>query len=492
LPPVPSPKAQFGNRTIRLQWDYDTLRNHYSAFHIERSTNGTTYQRITKLPIISFVADTIRFLTHQDSLPQNNTTYYFQLIGQTSFGETTTSGAVSGYGEDSTRYQVRIIKSYLSKLNEAVIKWQLRLPEGTSSAVPIASYQIKTAPTADGTYQIKVNNIASSKDSVVLSNIVSTQYVVVVAIDQKGGITHSFPTLLSPIDTIPPAMPVGLHAIIEQDSIVTLTWTANSEEDLYGYEVLRGYRANEEPSKLTNVPLKVAVWKDTLDLKSLNSSVYFCVKALDNRFNQSKLSHVLVIKKKDIIPPTAPTWKNFKVDLGGIALSWIASRDSDVVRHILYRKRIPTDTEWQVLKVATSLTDTSYIDITVKPGIKYAYSVMAQDAVDLFSDPTTPLLLSVPTSFVAKPALENFTATVNTLRESIELSWNYTEPNVHHFELYKAAGDEPLSKWKILESDEIAASDKNITHKVSYQYYIRAVFNDNGVTNWNGITITYP
>jgi hypothetical protein len=67
---------------------------------------------------------------------------------------------------------------------------------------------------------------------------------------------------VTPRDTFPPAQPKGLTAIAGPDGI-SLSWTANTEQDLAGYLVLRGEESGTTLQTLTPAPIRDTNYRDT-------------------------------------------------------------------------------------------------------------------------------------------------------------------------------------------------------------------------------------
>jgi hypothetical protein len=88
-------------------------------------------------------------------------------------------------------------------------------------------------------------------------------------------------------DSFPPATPTGLQAVFSampQNSFIDLTWTANTEPDLAGYNVYR-HTGNEPPVKINSELVKTPRFPDP----GIQTGVkyFYSVTAVDLRGNES-------------------------------------------------------------------------------------------------------------------------------------------------------------------------------------------------------------
>jgi glycosidase len=86
-------------------------------------------------------------------------------------------------------------------------------------------------------------------------------------------------------DTTPPAAPANLHRVGSSASSITIGWNANSEPDLYRYEVWRGNSSGGPYTKLANVPAGTTQYVD--QAVTTGSTYYYVVTAQDTSFNRS-------------------------------------------------------------------------------------------------------------------------------------------------------------------------------------------------------------
>ena len=104
LPKVTELKGEFKNREAVLSWNKERTKTFYSNYIIERSEDGTNYRQVHDKPFISLDQSPERsseYAIMLDSLPANNTPYFYRVKGRTIFGEYgPPSDPVQGMGID--------------------------------------------------------------------------------------------------------------------------------------------------------------------------------------------------------------------------------------------------------------------------------------------------------------------------------------------------------------------------------------------------------
>jgi hypothetical protein len=98
-------------------------------------------------------------------------------------------------------------------------------------------------------------------------------------------------------DTEPPAAPAGLSATLQVDGDVILTWDANTEDDLAGYDVERATSTAGPWTKLNASLLTTTTFVDTNPPSALN--VYYRVVAVDQVSNRSTPSELASVSTSD-------------------------------------------------------------------------------------------------------------------------------------------------------------------------------------------------
>ncbi|GAA0586777.1 hypothetical protein GCM10010172_84760 [Paractinoplanes ferrugineus] len=209
----------------------------------------------------------------------------------------------------------------------------------------------------------------------------TTYTYAVVAVDTAGNTSAPATVRATPADSAPPAAPTGLKAGVGAGK-VTLTWTANRENDLAGYNV---YPAGST-TRLNAAPLAGATYTVTgLD----NGTTYrYVVTAVDTAGNESAVSTVVeaVPAPGDSTAPAVPAGVRTVLGKGSVSVTWSAVGDNDLAGYDVYRSAGGA----APVRVATGVTATSYSDTTVTVGTAYAYTVKALDTAGNVSDSSDP------------------------------------------------------------------------------------------------------
>src|SRR5690606_562179 len=100
---LPAPRnlqGEFKEQLVSLRWD--SQNQFYSAYRVERSTDGKTFQPISDTPLVTVSPspqDNGRYQYAIDSLHDLATIYHYRVVGLTPFGEESPpSVTVSGQG----------------------------------------------------------------------------------------------------------------------------------------------------------------------------------------------------------------------------------------------------------------------------------------------------------------------------------------------------------------------------------------------------------
>jgi uncharacterized protein len=475
LPKPLNVQAEFNDRQVSLQWDKNNL-GYYTAYTVERSTDGKNFTSISDTPLATLSpeqADNSRHEYATDSLADMTKIYYYRIKGITPFGENgLPSEVVSGKGSVPLADMPYITVAENIQNTSIQLTWEF--PSNNIEAVK--GFAVERAPRAQGTFTTLTPTLLPP-DARTFEDKTPDQinYYRIIVQGIKGEQLFSHTYLAQLIDSIPPAMPTGLKATIDQQGTVALSWEANKDTDMYGYRIYRANFKDEELSQVTSEPLAPNSFTDKVNIKTLNEAVYYSVMAIDRNQNHSVLSELLRVPLPDKIKPQPPVLLPIRSGDAGPVIQWTPSGSEDVVQYDVYR-RMAGKTEWQRLKIMPATNDTlySYTDTNAEAGKLNSYTVVAIDEAGQESEPTS--------SVQAKKILTALTEVVEWKEPVLEkenqaalLKWTYNQPDVKFFQVYRRVGTEPLKLFKTLPGTIFQWRDNALKNANRYTYRILAV-----------------
>lgn len=474
--PLPQPQeltAVFGDKSALLTWNYGLLKNFYNAYFIEKSTDGTQYHRLTDIPVTNMNAPDgkpAERMYYMDTLSANGVKTYYRVIGVNAFSEEgPASEPVSGVGASRLAYVPHIQKTMPNATGAVDITWEFD-PRGNEL---IKGFELQYAPQAAGPFVPVVKNIAPQSRSVTYDDLMPSNYFVIAAIPQQGNPVASFPVLVQPADSIPPAVPAGLQGMIDSLGVVSLTWQPNTEKDLLGYRIFRGQTETEELIPLNDVAIRDARFADTVVVKSLNSRVYYAVAALDKRYNQSPLSPVVIVQKPEVVPPSPPLITAYESTHEGVVLTWVTGGEETIRTVQLYRGSKGDKNPALLVTLPDSVT--TYTDASALSGQLYSYTIQAVTGSGLASA-SSPAVTVRPATEAAKAGeVRVFTGKYNRRSKHIDLAWEHDARGVKQIELYKAEAGQPMTLWKVIKGFNTTLEDEAVKPDVRYEYMLRTV-----------------
>ncbi len=180
-------------------------------------------------------------------------------------------------------------------------------------------------------------------------------------------------------DTTPPAAPASLIATAGNGT-VALSWLANSENDLSGYNIYRATSVGGPYIKINGGQLTTT---NTVDSTVTNGTTYtYVVTAVDTSSNESGDSNQASATPDgsipDTTPPAPPTGLTATAGDGQNQLTWNANSESDLAGYNLYRATAAGG-PYNVVNGSLLVTP-SFVDGGLTNGTTYFYVVTAVDA----------------------------------------------------------------------------------------------------------------
>lgn len=482
LPTPVSFKTEFGDKSAMLSWNKIYQQDIYSSYIIERSDDdGKTFKSINDNPFISTNPDLTsnpEMMYYLDSLPLNDKKYIYRIKGKTYFGDIgPNSEATTGMGIAIPTAIPAIISGTVVNNKSIHLKW--RFPENQKHK--IKGFKIYKAEKVNGTYkEISEGIIGKDVNEFLFTKPSQVNYLEIRAVDAKAQEYASMPYLVQLEDNTPPIKPQGLKATMDSTGTVILRWKKNSEADLLGYRVYMANSKNDEFTQITQSPVIDSIFKTSVTLNTLSKNIYYKIMALDNHFNRSSFSDIVILRRIDTIAPAPPVFSNYYISDSSVSLEWASAFGDDIEKYSILRRE-SENAKW--IKIGEIKADQKNVfsDNKLKSGIEYQYSIIAIDDSKNQSPISQPLKATLVKKGI-KPSVENFRAEIDRVNKHINLSWDYQQDNISEFQIYKAEGENLLRLYKSIEANIYKYADSNLLINRKYKYSIRVKFKDGSST----------
>lgn len=471
LPQPIDVQAEFGDKKATLNWPIFLHRGFYTAYVIERSTDKKNFQPLSDLPYVYVDEKTNPDKAfYVDSLENNEQTYYYRLKGISPFGEYgPVSAVVEGIGQ-SNLAGLAVIEDVQVKANNSIlVQWSF--PVAFQSK--IKGFYLAHSQSPQGPYtNVHPKVLPPTQASFTHLAKTNTNYYQLRVMGKDGKeAARSFEYLVQLEDTLVPAMPVGLKGMIDSLGIVHVSWKANTDSDLQGYQIFRANSADEEFVERTRHLLINPSFTDTVTLKTLTREVYYQVVAVDRNFNPSPASPFLMLKRPDIIPPVAPVLLQAGMHGHGIQLRWENSSSEDVAFHQLYRQMGKEQTLMQ--KWTGKQSPTSLLDTLLQVGNTYQYTLQAVDSAGHISKVSTaPIWFETG----VRPPVTQIKTLVDREKKRIALEWTYETKAVEKCLIYRSKAGQPFQIYQTLAGNPQRFEDRDLTINSTYSYKIKVYF----------------
>lgn len=455
---------------VTLGWLTTFSKHMYSAYIVERAVDGKNFKPVSPLPVIPTETDKRGFSYYLDSLPDNDNKYTYRIKGITPFGDYGPySQTVEGIGVPEVADRPVLDTIIVIDNKKIEIRWLL--PGGL--AKQLDKIIITRGDNGKGPF-LPIATLKSPAYTFTDMKPLGTNYYRIKGITKRGKAIYSFPYFAQLIDSIPPAIPVGLTGVVDTTGIVTLKWKDNTEQDLQGYRVFRANSDVEEYVEVTTEILNQPGFSDTISLHTLTSKIFYKIIAVDKNYNPSGYTPPLILKRPDTIAPSSPVMtKTFMSDsLQAIVLEWINSSSTDVIKYELYSVRLKDSVRKQVAAWDTTIKREQYVDTALQLGNTYYYELIVYDDA---GNHTTELSGEVWYETGKRPAVKTWKGAADTEKKLIALSWQYSQPAVTQYRIYRAKNEYSFMLYTSLPGNVQEWQDKEIAVGNVYKYKITAV-----------------
>ncbi len=488
---------------VRLFWD----KGAYTAYFIERGTDGKNFAPVNKEPFITshmeenevkkiainpiqlpgtdsilppkrFIKEVRSYEIFTDNLPNEDRVYYYRVRGVDAFGEYSKYSEVISVKREfvdlSSLYPSNVKVTRITKGNYK-ISWDKSPNKDVVGYVILMKHNL-----GDEEKKIHKGVLPAYATSFIYSGVEEGDFnmYTVAAIDKKGKMHKPFAQNTYEADTTPPAAPTGLEASFDKSGMGLIVWNANKEKDVVGYKVYMRYGDDEDWMQITKLPLKEPYLFDARQLKSLTRKLYYTVVAVDKSDNHSDYAEPFEVILPDIVPPVAPLLVNYKLFENKLKIDYMESPSNDVKAYNFYKKI--KGGEWELVRVykPSEFVDKK-IKITVDSiahNVNYSFVFEAEDEAGMAQ--TSRELPIILRGLEPEDVEISLSAKVNSKNKTVDLSWKPITLKKHKEFYYVLYRKQEGGNWRSLASFNQSlgtGKDYKVKSGVSYEYKI-AVF----------------
>lgn len=512
-PAPPGISAEEDDGLIILHWAELPPGNRYTAYAISRAEGTGQFRRLNAIPMVHVVppgADPNLAPSYPDTGIVNYRRYRYRVQGFTMFGDISAPAEVVGMGRDRTPPPAPEARKPVQVGRSATrITWEMPFTSPDlagftvmRSPLPLTGYQPVAVRHAGRSIadrpeelsrEIRRNMLPrTSKSYVDTAATPFEPYYVVASVDTAGNYIQSLPVYSELIDTVPPAMPLGLTGTIDSSGVVRLRWRKGKEPNLLGYRI---YWANDPSHEFTvrnPEPQSDTTVVDTVSVMTLTRHVYYKVAAVNDRYNYSRLTPMLGLLRPDRIPPSSPVFRNVTVSDTTVALTWAASASKDVRTQVLSR-RTAGQSQWSTLASLDPQKEV-YVDRAVTKRTVYEYQLVAIDSAGLSSEPSAPVS-GRPYDTGVRPGVTDLKATYDAKTGTVQLRWSHQpfQKEAFWFVVYRGYNGAAPSQLRSVDGTARTFDDRELTGKGQYVYAVKVLTGTGGASRLSAtVTVTVP
>ncbi len=338
----------------------------------------------------------------------------------------------------------------------------------------LAGYNVYRSAAAAGTFTLLntggLLTATSYADSTASAG--ATWYYQVIAVDTQGR-TSPAATASAAVATAAPAAPTGLQAAVYPTAI-TLSWAANTESDLAGYQVFRANSANGPFAQISPGAVQTATY--LIDTgAAIGTPSYYKVVAVNVYGHVSPAATINATRPATA--PAAPAGLAAVASVKSVTLSWNANGETNFAGYQIFRAA-SANGPYQQLNGGVQ-TGASFVDTTAPAGVVSYYQVVA---VNQFGMVSAPAAISAKRLAANTPPATpvGFAASASTA--GISLTWDAATGSAaddvagyYVYRCYSAHGHYNKLDAKPLPAGTLSYMDKTATAKVKVYYELVAV-----------------
>tara|TARA_Y100001980_G_C14556780_1_gene350256 strand:+ start:13681 stop:20262 length:6582 start_codon:yes stop_codon:yes gene_type:complete len=420
-----------------------------------------------------YVLDSISVNDHLDVSLQGEYTYYYRVSAVNVSGDESELS-------DMVSYTIPDTQAPLAPINTTVVgdTDRISLIWENGGSMDVSGYNIYrntgSAPLVDSAYLYAQELGSSFIDMGVLE--LSQYFYMVTAFDEvfnesePGNVAFG-----SPLNVTPPSAPVGVTALLIDDTEISLTWDENMESDLFGYRVYRGLDPEFIPfgNKVADSLTEASFVDSGLEAET---EYFYYITAIDVNGNESLLSLLVsTTTNQQVEFPETP--QNLQALLSGtedILLTWDNVTSTGISHYGIYRATTPFDLLSEATYIVDSVFTTDYMDMTLEEEVTYYYRVSSKNVNGEESLLSDMVSYTIPDS-QSPLAPINITAHGDT--SMVVLGWeDGGSTDVVGFNIYRNVGAVPLIDSTSLYAQVLGTSftDSGVDELAEYYYLITA------------------
>jgi fibronectin type 3 domain-containing protein len=446
-----------------------------TGYDVYRSlASGGPYTRVTVAPLTS--------TSYTDDGLTNGVTYFYVVRALDSANESADSNQASGVPADNVAPApptgVAAADRPADQGGAVVISWT------ANTESDLAGYHVYRSLSIGGPFtQANASLVAGTTYTDTGLTNGTTYYYVVRAVDTSANQSANSATASTvPVDDGFPIVPANLVASdrpADEGGAINLTWTANTDPDLAGYNLYRG-TISGGPYVRLNSPLLTGT--STVDASGLSNGTryYYVLRAVDTSANEGDVSGEASAIPLDNLAPVAPsglTAADRPADSGGaIDLSWSPSSSADVVGYVVLRG---TTAGGPYTALTPAVSVTTFADTGLSDGTTYYYRVRALDGASQSVDSNEAS--AVPINDIGAPARPIGLTAADVPGDNggaVVVTWTAnTEPDLAGYNLYRgttSGGPYPTLVNTVLIAGT-TFTDTGLTNGVTMYYVLTAV-----------------
>jgi fibronectin type 3 domain-containing protein len=275
------------------------------------------------------------------------------------------------------------------------------------------------------------------------------------------------------------AIPRNVRAIAGEQKI-TLTWTANTEPELTGYEILRFTDpTHETPDKTFSSVLTTYV--DTP--VTADHPFVYRVRAVGTANVKSELSPPVSAQATEAAPVlAAPRNVRASPGIGHITITWSANTEAELIGYRVMRYTDPAQTQ---AEATFATVNTTYVDSPLVSGQTYIYRVQAVGTNNEESERSLYASATVSDDQSAPGAPSDLIVSLDDANfQRVMLNWtaptrdsnNNELTGLTSFEIYRSRDNNTsFALIATVSSDQVSYEDTSVELLTRYFYAIRAV-----------------